>query len=619
MGSTLGGLFRRTMASLPFVDHEVYRGFIAGVLGFPVRRVVKEAEEVQAPNDQLPNIDQTLLDLAITQRNSALDRCRELESRLQLMRDQLPRDTVSMVATLASLLAQSRARGPARAQESVDGKSTYLVLVTSTGQLPHLRALLLSASQREHLRIVVFSYIDVNSTGIRDLCVEYELTLLQDFTLQTDCGHYEQYSVLEDSLVSFPLGAAAHVVALEDRSKVDLIDSVLGETRRQIVLARSCERVLHGFSVALLITFEDNAEHDTGIWTTVARNRGIGTVIVPFTIADQLEPAESHHHDRAFWADENIFNRLLRSQLPKWILEHRGRTLCRRMGLMALVAETLGFAPPNPWILNSSKSDAVLVESDAMRTHYRQLGLPESQLVVCGSLIDDAMHAAALQRSETRRKLSLSEDSLVLLCAFPPNQFTAVRQGLEFQNFREIIDYWFGQLNILRESGWEVVVKPHPAAYPDDVAYMKSLGFLITDLETNLLIPACDVYNACVSSTIRWALASAKPVINFDVFKYGYKEFEGIPAVITVSTCEAFASEISLLSNDRDHLTTMKARAERVAPRWGMLDGRSGQRIFETFDRLASAEAICGRNLDRLKSGSPGVSDRDRSDAGMQG
>ena len=111
---------------------------------------------------------------------------------------------------------------------------------------------------------------------------------------------------------------------------------------------------------------------------------------------------------------------------------------------------------------------------------------------------------------------------------------TAIRQDCEFKEFRSLVDFWFAELAKLQY--WNVLIKPHPASDPDDVEYMKTFPFPVVEIDTSVLIPICDLYNTSVSSTIRWALACGKPTLNFDVFRYHYRDFDAEAAVATVST-----------------------------------------------------------------------------------
>ncbi len=105
-------------------------------------------------------------------------------------------------------------------------------------------------------------------------------------------------------------------------------------------------------------------------------------------------------------------------------------------------------------------------------------------------------------------------------------------------------------------------------------------GFNITYDDTATLVPLCDLYVAAVSSTIRWAIACGKPVINYDVYQYDYKDYEGVEAVSLVNTREEFRDLLQELTTNRDRLAAMAATQQRESTRWGCLDGMSGQRIL---------------------------------------
>ena len=177
------------------------------------------------------------------------------------------------------------------------------------------------------------------------------------------------------------------------------------ELRRQRMVATGALRILDRLDASLVVMFEDNAEYVTGIWAAMAQHISVPTVILPFTIADQLEAAEAHYNDPAYWADEGIHNRLARLIRPQWLYFHRDRWLLRREGIAALAAECLGVAPPLPWVLNSSRADAIAVESDAMLKHYSEQGIPSSQLVMTGSVTDDAMYQSKQRRDLLVRRV----------------------------------------------------------------------------------------------------------------------------------------------------------------------------------------------------------------------
>jgi hypothetical protein len=117
-----------------------------------------------------------------------------------------------------------------------------------------------------------------------------------------------------------------------------------------------------------------------------------------------------------------------------------------------------------------------------------------------------------------------------------------------------------------------------------------------------LLIPICDFYSTSTTSTIRWALACGKPVVDFDVFKYRYTDFLDEPAVVTVATRDEFSALMSRLAQDSDHLQRLTRQAQRAASKWGMIDGRSADRICQTFDELMAREDFAPSMSDSRQS-----------------
>lgn len=501
-------------------------------------------------------------------------RLRRLNASYQQFISRQLRSLGSLVAATARPSADGRPDG---ARERV------FVVLTTTAQFPQLRALVGSTAVRARYDLVVVAYLETFESGILDFCKSNRLTLLSH-ELRTLCGEQfvsnsdpeEELSVIDSALAATSEPDSGLLHALAD---------LLVEVRRQKAVAIGVQRTLLYGKASLLILFEDNAEYETGTWVAVAQELAIPSVIIPYTIADALEPAEAHYHDTIFWPDEGVHNRLAKLLMPHWLYAHRDRLLLRRNGTAILAAEALGTAPPAPWVLNSSRAEAIAVEGEAMRRHYLAQGIPEAQLVVTGSMTDDLMYAAMRDRARLRKELDL-DDRPVLLCSIPPNQLTATRPSCEFASFHAIADYWMGELGKL--AGWQVVLKLHPSMRTSDIDYLKTFGLRISDLDTSSLIPLCDLYNASVSSTIRWALACGKPVLNYDVYRYHYQDFASESAVLTVFESGQFAGALRRLTQDADALAQLTEHARASAARWGILDGHCMSRIVDLFDDLAS-------------------------------
>ncbi len=466
------------------------------------------------------------------------------------------------------------------------GKQRAVVVMTAVSQMAQVRMLAAATLIRRAYDLIVVSYVETEESGLLDFCAKSGLTLLSH-RLGLLCGDpfYKAFDEFENPEMYFGASALFEDLPADDRRLLEHTNSLLAEIHRQHTVAIKSSRFLLQTGATIIILFEDNAEYDTGVWTSIARLLSIPVAILPYTIADRIEPAETHLHDPRYWADEGILNRFAKSVLPRWLFFYRDRWLLRRRVLPLLASESLGYAQPDPWILNSSKANVIGVESTAMYRHYVHLGIDEARLEMVGSVSDDLLYEALRNSHEVRDRLALDANRPTLLCGFPPNQLTAAgRPECEFQDFKQIVDAWLGAL--LRLKNWQVVIKPHPAMLRADIDYLRTFGFPVTDMDTTSLIAVCDLFNTSVSSTIRWALACGKPVLNYDVYRYRYQDFVNEAAVVTVVTFEDFSKELAKITGDPSVLQGYADKAKAAAERWGMLDGHSTERILRLLDRL---------------------------------
>lgn len=367
------------------------------------------------------------------------------------------------------------------------------------------------------------------------------------------------------------------------RTKSGLIDVAYIDLNRNLMLRRAtvCDAVLRQRDYAAIVLCEDNIELDTGVWIAVARRQNVRSVIVPYTISNTAEFAESYVHHAPYQVGATQENRIVARLFPEWTLTYKGQNFLRSNYAKIIAVEQLGLTPPNPWLLNSGNADAIAVESAAMYEYYCAAGIPASQLVPTGSLTDDVI-AAVLPDAEAKRRsllqeLGLPEDRPLLLCALPPDQNTYNRPGCEFTDFDDLIGFWGACLAGV--AGWNVVVRPHPKTAPDRLSALRRHGIPITETDTAGLIPLCDLYVASVSATIRWAIACGKPVINYDVYQYGYKDYAGVEGVALVNTRTEFRDLLQKLTGVTEARATITTAQRQLAPRWAWLDGKSGARL----------------------------------------
>ncbi len=384
--------------------------------------------------------------------------------------------------------------------------------------------------------------------------------------------------------------------------------------------------LLSQFSGSVMLLPEENIGYLTPLLVKEAAQHQIAAVVLPYTIDNPVETAEAYWNRKMFVISGKK-RRFLAWLFPRWIYRHKPRgvkLLCVPQDT-AIAFELLRWSPPRPWQNSLSFSQAVAVESISSARLCRKLGVPTERIHVTGSFSLDHLAELAAVASEKRRQLllelGLDPEKPVFLCAIPPDQFNTERLGLEFADHEEVFFFW---IDTLSASGWNVVVSLHPHLSHARIRHMFESGFrntpahtlqnvspqicpncghsLHASIETNFnytrvrltqlpvadLIPLCDVYVACISATIRWAIACGIPVVNHDLYRYGYRDFEEVSGVLNVVSRAEFTAQIQRLVDDPFYLSEVRVAQAAVAADWGALDGRGKARLHELLCSISS-------------------------------
>ncbi len=285
-----------------------------------------------------------------------------------------------------------------------------------------------------------------------------------------------------------------------------------------------------------------------------------------------------------------ITNRLVGRLYPKWLYTHRGRRLLRLPAAEVLAIEWFGLAPKKPWVLHSAPSDVIALESEAIRAYCQKEGLPSSRLKVVGSIHNDILFAGLMKKRRLRlalcHKLGFDARKPIILSALPPDFLYATggRSECDFTDYRKLVEFWVKTL--VGNATREVLISQHPSVKISDFKYIERWGVKISDQSIIELIPLCDIFVASISATIQWAIACGKPVINYDVYKYRYGDYDKTPGTITIEGKADFGKYLNKFIRDKKYLQRMTKRQAAVAAEWGRLDGKSGERILQLIDKL---------------------------------
>lgn len=358
--------------------------------------------------------------------------------------------------------------------------------------------------------------------------------------------------------------------------------------KRKITFIRHLIRKEH---ISMMILPADN-RYDQAAYIKAGHIEHIPSVVIPQFMAGPLEWAE-YVWDQPDYNAQKITNRFVGALYPHWIYEHKGRKLIAKPANHALAYECLGIAPPLPWMLHSGFADKLALESEAVRDYCISEGLPKEQLVVTGScthdIITDILADSTKRKRELCTAMELSPDLPVILSALPPDSIYMGRSNYEFQNYGDLLEFWCRSLAAIKD--YNIIICLHPSVSADELKFIEKWGVKIAKEPTYQLIPLCDIFVASISATIQWAIACGKPVLNYDVYQYQYTDYNNVNGVITVYTKEDYLDTLHRLTTEPEFFVEISARQSSDADAWGRLDGKSGERLIQLFDKYSGEKA----------------------------
>lgn len=360
------------------------------------------------------------------------------------------------------------------------------------------------------------------------------------------------------------------------------IDTML-HVRQYMLVVSQIKHLLVKIQPHLLIMAEDSSQYGLYILIKVGNASGIPTVIIPFTIANATEPAEAYFDNPVHIVSDNPVNRFVGSHFPHWVYCYKGRELLRMPAWNIIALELLGFAPRQPWIYNSEETSIIAVENEHMFQYYRNEGLPADRLIITGALYDDVLaegiRNAEINRAALNKELDLNPNQPLLVCALPPSQNL---RNCEFPDYPELVRFWMQTLSTI--EGWNIIIRPHPRLGKEEIDFLKQFNLKITQVDTARLVPLCDLYVACVSATIRWAIACGKPVVNYDVYHMNYSDYVDAGGVITLNNKDTFRDTLRNLTSNPEFYNNVVTRQKECMSNWGQLDGKSGEHMLGLFN-----------------------------------
>lgn len=335
---------------------------------------------------------------------------------------------------------------------------------------------------------------------------------------------------------------------------------------------------IHARAIDAVLIPEDIVGNLWPVAIKAGHDAGIPTIVLPYTLANREEALQSLRDQPPFHTKKNQIAALLH---PKWRLVERGADLVRLPSAHIFAHERLDIAPPDPWMMNSGRADVVCVDSRASFDYFQAGGIPAGQMRIIGSPSQDEMFRRRQNRAghlETlRSELSLSGSKPVLLVSGCPNQLASPVPFCEFRSIGDLALFVGDSLAPLG-AHYHLIVRPHPN-YPEFGPMLEKFGFVSTMLPTASLVPLADLFVAFASATIRWAIASAVPTVNYDVFHYGYGDFASARGVASVDASTSFRDLVHSLTPGSPAYGALAEQIRSDSAQWSMMDGQSVTRL----------------------------------------
>lgn len=363
------------------------------------------------------------------------------------------------------------------------------------------------------------------------------------------------------------------------KTKNRKVDVFLKDSREKYLAAL---KLLSDLNPKIIIVAEDGITSNF-ILLNAAKKMKIPILDCPFAFGSQkdLESSlEIKKQQNCLIQLQGEFSKIISKKYSHWVKKgaFSGCLMFPPEYIVAL--EKTGITIPNPWIIHGGVADKIAVESEKMYRHYIEESVSQAKLELVGSPYCDIMFDVLKADRELYyayvNAREIKAGRRTILACWPPSFDDERGDGTEFANYEAMALDVLGFLAGLQ--GVEVIVSLHPAASKEMKTFLMSNGFDVSDAHVLELIPRCDIYFSCFSSTIRYAIACGKIVINYDMYQFNFCDYQNEAAVFTRNSFSEMKEVLSMLLDDNQYRRYANLQSH-AAKQWGILDGGNFRRL----------------------------------------
>ena len=363
-------------------------------------------------------------------------------------------------------------------------------------------------------------------------------------------------------------------------------DIILTKGRISEIRCKMCDN-----SVSVLLMPDSSPAYFAPLLAYAAKQENVKVITNPLDRDSPQSYAMIYKSDLSL-SVERLVCKSVSQLFPKWMIEYDSKSFLRINPHEILSQELLGIAPPKPWTTFGFLEDIVAVSNEIQREFYENLGVDPAKIRVIGCPELDFL--ANLNVSyETHYKsiindLEFKEDKPIILCALPQTHWISGRPEAEFQSHEEMIAVFINVLS--SQLKYNVIISLHPSMQYEDYKHFDTSFLKVAKVDIMKLLPVCSLYIASLSSTIQFAIALGKPVLNYDVYRYSseieYFKFTNKRGVVTILSKSEFESQMIRITSDKGYYEQLATFQMEDSLLWGRLDTRSSSNFVQLLDSL---------------------------------
>ncbi len=409
-------------------------------------------------------------------------------------------------------------------------------------------------------------------------CIVFSQNLVQNNTQNNKTSVLMKMFLLSLKITNFIL------FRLFKSNHQEFLGHLRNRIKERIAIIESLKNILSDFHIKAIIFSEASAGYQAPEFVTIANKITIPTLLIPFTVANKLEFAESYLRHLPTYEVKGIIKKTIGFLSPKWVFEYKNKKLLFFPLLEILAMETVGIAPKQPWIYNGLDLSKIILDNDYLKEYYLKENIDKDKIVVLGTLYMDICYQKMTNKSrffeEITNLLGFVAEKPIVLCAMPPDFYP----NTNYDSYAIMLTEWIKMFN--QQDKYNIIISLHPRSLYDNFKHFENDKIKIFRGNIVEIMPLCDIFVANISATIRMAIACKKLVLNYDVFQWNYTDYQGIDTVITVNNNLDFLKEFNLLTSDLNYLDKKTEKYEEYKDFFGKIDGKSGERIVALLDDL---------------------------------